>query len=251
MVVQRDKHGNVIHDRDARGGAAQTPGAKKREHNIASGPTVTANKAPARRKQVPNPSADRDTVKMSPSADALGEKTRVIGKNDREDNTRRLDQQPANKYAGMDDDPFADGNTRVVRSSDDQLSVSADEASSEDYMLEPVVGWVVVIEGPGQGKSFQLSAGRNAIGRSSDQKVALEFNDLQISRKNHAVITYDPRGQRFYLQGGDGKNLTYVGPDEEPVLTPVPLEAHTNITLGTTKLRFVPFCTENFAWKVQ
>lgn len=113
-------------------------------------------------------------------------------------------------------------------------------------MADPPVGWLVVIAGPGQGASLILGNGVNAIGRDASQRLPLDFGDELISRVNHAQITYDPRGKKFYIQHGGGANLTYV--NDEPVLAPRALTANTHIMLGATTLRFVPLCGEAFDW---
>ena len=113
---------------------------------------------------------------------------------------------------------------------------------------DPVVGWVVVVKGPGRGTSVPLGYGMNSIGRSSSERICLDFGDEQISRTQHAVITYDPRGRKYFVQHGGGKNLTYLTGDQ-PVLTPVELKGGEEITLGETCLRFVPFCGKEFDWQ--
>lgn len=120
----------------------------------------------------------------------------------------------------------------------------------KDFMDNPVVGWLVVVQGAGQGISLPLGNGANTLGRSSHQRVMLDFGDIQISRDNHAVITYDPKGRRFYLQNGSGVNLTYLQTDTGslPVLSPVVLESGQHIQLGNTTLKFVALCGGGFGW---
>ncbi|SEH08664.1 FHA domain-containing protein [Candidatus Venteria ishoeyi] len=120
--------------------------------------------------------------------------------------------------------------------------------TAKDTMSDPVVGWVVVIDGPGKGSAMRLGYGMNSIGRANSERVCINFGDENISRTAHAVITYDPRGRKFYIQsGGNAMNLTYLA--EQPVLTPTELNGLEEIVLGETKLRFVPFCGENFDWQ--
>lgn len=118
---------------------------------------------------------------------------------------------------------------------------------NKDPMQDPVVGWLVVIAGPGQGRVLSLGYGTNSIGRSESERVQLDFGDDQISRSNHAVITYDMRGRRFYVQHGGGKNLTYLG--DLPVLAPTELPSFAHISIGGTTLRFVPLCGSDFEWQ--
>ena len=68
-----------------------------------------------------------------------------------------------------------------------------------------------------------------------------------MSRDQHATVTYDPRGKKFYVQQGSGTNLTYL--DDEPVLAPTELAAGNDLTLGNTVVRFVPFCDAGFDWQ--
>ena len=118
-------------------------------------------------------------------------------------------------------------------------------AASRVAPVHPVTGWLVVIDGPGKGSATQLGFGHNTIGRGPAMRVRLDFGDRKISRDTHATLTYDPKGNAFYLQ--QGKNLAYI--EGEPVLNPVRLEAGALIGLGDTMLRFVPFCDEKFAWE--
>ena len=118
---------------------------------------------------------------------------------------------------------------------------------ADDLPEGPVVGWLVIIEGPGRGKSVTLGYGMNPIGRESGNRVVLPFGDMQISRTKHATITYDPRGRKFFIQHGESSNLTYVG--ELPVLSPVELKSGEIIRLGdTTVLKFIPLCGDEFNW---
>lgn len=121
------------------------------------------------------------------------------------------------------------------------------ERSDKDPMADPVVGWLVVVSGPGKGQVCKLGYGSNSLGRGESSRVRFDFGDDRISRDGHAMITYDTRGRRFYLQHGGGKNLTYLG--EDPVLVPTMLEAMQEFSIGNTKLRFVPLCGPEFEWE--
>ena len=144
-----------------------------------------------------------------------------------------------------------DGHTKLFRPSrstaavDDASNVSG-LSNSDGDPEDPVVGWLVVVDGPGKGKSLNLGYGMNSIGRAGDERVPVDFGDEEISRKGHAALVYDPRGRKFYLQHGDGRNLTYLG--DKPVLQPTELLGGEAIGIGNTKLVFVPFCGESFSW---
>lgn len=111
----------------------------------------------------------------------------------------------------------------------------------------PVVGWLVVIKGPGRGNFVPLGYGRNSIGRAPSERASINFGDNNISRARHAVVTYDPRGRKFYLGHGDSDNLTYLG--DRPVLGAEELPPLADIGVGETVLRFVPLCGDEFDWQ--
>ena len=120
-------------------------------------------------------------------------------------------------------------------------------SSSDKAMDDPPVGWLVVIFGPGQGNHLTLGYGQNSIGRGPQERVRVDFGDEEISRSQHAVLTYEPRGRKFYLQQGQGTNLVYLY--DQPVLTPVELPPSADISIGGTILRFVPLCGQAFDWQ--
>ena len=132
--------------------------------------------------------------------------------------------------------------TRLVRPQGDSV-----ERSDKDPMADPVVGWLVIIDGPGKGQVCRLGYGSNSLGRGGASRVRIDYGDDRISREDHATVTYDSRGRKFYLLHGGGKNLTYLGDD--PVLAPTLLEAMTEFSIGHTTLRFVPLCGPNFDWE--
>ena len=123
----------------------------------------------------------------------------------------------------------------------------AEASAPKDHMHDPVVGWMAIVSGPGAGDYVRLGYGMNSIGRADDQRCKLNFGDEKISRQNHASITYDPRGRKFYLQHGGGQNLTYVG--EIPVLQPTELKGGEFLIIGNTVLRFVPLCGADFDYQ--
>ncbi len=117
---------------------------------------------------------------------------------------------------------------------------------------KPVTGWLVVIEGPGRGASLPVYHGVNSVGRDATQGISLDFrteSDAEIARENQARITYDPKGNIFYLQHGEGKNLTYL--NDQPVLELKTLSAYDRISMGRSVLVFVPFCGDKYQWPAE
>lgn len=142
--------------------------------------------------------------------------------------------------------PPASDKTVLVRSSSKGVT-PVGNSSAADETESPVVGWLVIVEGPGRGKSVPLGYGMNQIGRGPDNRVCLPYGDNQISRTKHAVLTYDPRGRKFFIQHGESTNLTYLG--SVPVLAPTELPSGALIRIGdSTLLKFVPLCGDDFTW---
>lgn len=161
--------------------------------------------------------------------------------------------------------PARDDNRRHVRGAQESRSSGDDErtrlfnapksrpeAPSEraravvDRGSDPVVGWVVVMDGPGKGHSLEIGAGANAVGRGAGQQIRLDFGDDKISRERHAVIVYEPEARQFFVQNGEVRNLTYV--EGKVVLGVAPLKGGEKIRVGDTHLQFVPFCGPEFSW---
>ncbi len=110
---------------------------------------------------------------------------------------------------------------------------------------DPVVGWLVCIEGPMRGNDYRLHAGYNYIGREvGDIRIR---GDLQISRENHAMIAYDETELMFYIGPAAGRNLIKV--NGKTVMNAVELKNYDVISIGSTKLIFAALCGESFSWK--
>ena len=111
--------------------------------------------------------------------------------------------------------------------------------------VEPVVGWLVCVEGPMRGNDYRLHAGYNYIGRElGDVRIS---GDQQISRQNHAMVAFDDADGIYYAGPSAGRNLLKV--NGKTVLNAVELNRYDIISIGTTKLMFVPLCGEHFSWK--
>lgn len=116
----------------------------------------------------------------------------------------------------------------------------------EKHGFDPVVGWLVCIDGPDKGRDFRIHPERNNIGRDPGQRGIVISGDKSISGKKHAVISYNPKNHRFNLIPGDGRGITYINDDE--LLVPQALAPYDRIEMGNTKLIFVPLCGEHFTW---
>lgn len=111
--------------------------------------------------------------------------------------------------------------------------------------IDPVVGWLVCIEGPEMGKDYHLYGRINTIGRSDGNDVVLA-QEQTVSQKNHARVAYDFKHNQFQLIPGEGRNIFYL--NDEPVYIPRPLQAYDVLEFGQTKLLFIPLCSDRFQW---
>lgn len=116
---------------------------------------------------------------------------------------------------------------------------------SAEIGIDPVVGWLVCVEGPDKGMDYRIRAERNSIGRSVSMRIFID-GDPKISLENHAFVCFDPKTNVFTLDPGLGSRAVYL--DGKVVSTSQSLRPYSKIQLGDTVLVFVPFCGENFTW---
>jgi hypothetical protein len=166
------------------------------------------DRAPSKVVSVPAPAAGRSVRSMERA------KTRFLG------------------FAGLEDNPHD--------------PFSAETATSDAAGVDFPVGWIVVVDGPGRGKSFALRSGVSQIGRGEDQTICLDFGDNSISRSHHAAIAYDHESKGFFL--GQGGKANMVRLNERPVLSTEELHSGALIRIGETTLRFIAFCDDGFSW---
>ncbi len=111
--------------------------------------------------------------------------------------------------------------------------------------IDPVVGWLVCIEGAEKGRDYRIRSGRNVVGRARHMDICIAGDDA-ISRENHAALAYDPKKNAFTLLPGEGRELVYL--NQEALYQPASLKQHDIIEMGQTKLMFIPFCGDTFQW---
>jgi len=118
---------------------------------------------------------------------------------------------------------------------------------ANELSVDPVVGWIVCFDGYEKGRDFKLKSEKNFIGRDANMDICLE-GDNTISRRNHAIIAYNPKNREFMITPGEGNGLVYV--QNEAVYSPVKLSPFNVLEIGNSKFVFVPLCGENFDWKI-
>ena len=160
-----------------------------------------------------------------------------------------LQDEDGNKEYTMPLEPI--GNSADETSLLDEINdVTVDDSTKTigyfgDLNSEPTVGWLVAISGAHFGEDFKLKTGKNFIGRDNDMDVALT-GDGTVSRNKHAIILYEPKSNTFIVQPGEAKELFYL--NDSVVLSSMEIKAYDVISLGTTKLLFVPCCSDKFNW---
>lgn len=113
--------------------------------------------------------------------------------------------------------------------------------------FSPVTGWLVCVDGPAKGSDYRVRAGYNYIGRAAHMDICIA-GDNRIGRERHAMIAYDLEEKVFFFGPSDGKSIVRL--NGKMVMVPTELHDHDIITIGSTKLMFVPLCGERFNWDV-
>jgi len=167
---------------------------------------------------------------------------------------RGVYERPEHAHVEMDAPP-----TRVVRGAAAAKSPEGGEAErtrlirgksktkTVEFFQDPVVGWLVIVAGPGLGAFRPIYEGNNAVGRSSSQRIPIDFGDDTISSEEQAFIRYDSADRTFLLVPNLAKTNIVALNDRKPTGA-VELAAMDLITMGRTQLVFVPFCGAEFDW---
>ena len=111
--------------------------------------------------------------------------------------------------------------------------------------IDPVVGWLVCIDGPDKGRDYRIKSDMNYVGRSREQDICIQGDDT-ISRERHGKLSYNGETNSFKIYPGEGRGLVILNGQE--VTEATELHAYDTIRMGKTKLMFVPFCEERFVW---
>ncbi len=153
--------------------------------------------------------------------------------------------RPASKHVEVDapaaaEDPVS-GPPRT------QLVRGRSTVKRSEFHQDPVVGWLVIVGGPGLGAFRPIYEGNNTIGRAATQRIPLDFGDEAISSEEQAYLRYDSVDRKFLLVPNLAKT-NIVAVNERKPTGAVELSAMDLITVGRTQLAFVPFCGLDFDW---
>lgn len=161
--------------------------------------------------------------------------------------------KPAEKHMEFGAPPT----TRVVRGGPPKVEITDSprtqlvrgkvQVKRGEFEQDPVVGWLVVVGGPGLGSYRPIFEGNNTIGRSSSQRIPLDFGDDAISSEEQAYLRYDSSSRSFLFVPNLAKTNIVSINDKRPTGA-VELNQMDVITIGRTQLVFVPFCGTEFDW---
>ena len=131
------------------------------------------------------------------------------------------------------------------------VSSGADEGRTvaliqTDIGIDPVVGWLICVEGKEKGRDYRIHTDNNYIGRSEKMDICLR-GDETISRENQAIVTFDAVERNYYLSPGDGRSIVRI--NDKAIFQTMQLEAYDKVTIGKTNLIFMPLCGERFEWE--
>ena len=130
------------------------------------------------------------------------------------------------------------------------VNLDSDEGTKKELkkekLIEPVVGWLVIIGGHGIGKSFELKRGLNEIGRDKGNSIAIAFGDDKINNIRHCIIIFDHSRGKFLIQSGS--NDSHILLNEKNLYYFHELSSSDTIKIGSTTMKFISFCSESCTW---
>ncbi|MCR4890815.1 MAG: FHA domain-containing protein [Lachnospiraceae bacterium] len=115
----------------------------------------------------------------------------------------------------------------------------------EDKGIDPVVGWLVCVDGKEKGRDYRIHSDNNFIGRSDRMDICIR-GDETISRTNHAIISFDIQENAFFFSPGDGRAIVRV--NDKAIFQTVEIKSHDRVTIGKSVFEFIPFCDGKFVW---
>ena len=174
-----------------------------------------------------------------------------------EDAARIARTMPAPRSAERHSEPDAPPTTRVVRR---ETQAVAEPNPDRTVLLrgrqkiervtfdrDPVVGFLVVVGGPGLGAFRPIFEGNNTVGRATSNRIPVDFGDDTISAEAQAYIRYDATDRSFLFVPNLAKTNVVSVNDKRPAGA-VELKAMDVITLGRTQVALLPFCGSDFDW---
>ena len=208
----------------------------------------------------PNPPAVAAAPAAAPAGDAAkpraGEAPRSPSAAEAAREVRGASQQLEERHIEADAPPT----TRVIRGHKQAAPEPEDTGPARTQLVrgkqrvergafeqDPVVGWLVVVGGPGIGSYRPIFEGNNTLGRSPSNRIPIDFGDDAISSDEQAYIRYDGSDRSFLFVPNLSKT-NVVSLNAKRPTGAVELSQMDVITMGRTQLVFVPFCGPDFDW---
>ncbi|MFI3172707.1 MAG: FHA domain-containing protein [Eubacteriales bacterium] len=110
--------------------------------------------------------------------------------------------------------------------------------------IEPVVAWLVCVQGVERGRAYLLYAGRNFVGRSVKSDVCIA-DDREVSGEDHCSIVFEPRRIVYMIARGNGESVLI---DGKPLQDSCMLQGEEEIQIGSSRFIFIPYCKEGRTW---
>ena len=104
----------------------------------------------------------------------------------------------------------------------------------------------MIVGGPGIGSYRAIFEGNNTVGRSSSNRIPIDFGDDCISRDTHASIAYDDEDNKILIGHGGKSNLVRL--NDKPLVSVTELQRGDQFRIGKTTLRVVSLCGGDFRW---
>lgn len=142
--------------------------------------------------------------------------------------------------------PQDDGKTQVgfgghIMQSEPIVQDPSQERAYHNRHDGPVVAWVVAVDGPHKGESFELYTKKNYIGRNKNVIVNL-YLDNTVSRTSPLGIVFNERKNEFKAIINDSDQVVYI--NDDLLLETTELHENDIITVGQSILLFVPLVTK-------
>ena len=163
-----------------------------------------------------------------------------------EEAVRKAEEEEARRQA--EEDARKDKESERKEDATQEAAATEEEQAVEeefDLNTSPVVGLLVCIDGMHKGNCYNVRQGRNFIGRAKSMDISLAGNE-KIVHKKHAILTFDPRSKKCFLQPDEGRDLIYV--NDDLVLGPQAINDQDTIVLGEETFLFMHLKCDKADW---
>lgn len=169
-----------------------------------------------------------------------------ISQKEYESFSRKEPQDEEKKISDSQGKVPEDGQESILRRTpDDGKGARTIGFSPSNQRNYAVAGWLVCIDGPHKGYSFNLYYGYNTIGRSRNNRVCL-LEDTSVAGKVHCSIVYEDRKNCFYLVPQENQE-TYL--NDQGVTGVSNLKNEDRIKVGKSQFVFIAFCGGERKWE--